>query len=458
MADVINVSINNSGVPSGGSAGQLLRKKSGLSYDLEWVNAGASTAQTLSLGGAGNRELSISGGNTVTLPVGSNSVITNFSLSGNILTLELDNASPVTVDLTAIGITVAQSNAIVANTAKTGITVGQASAITANTNKVGITPQQASDITANNSKVGITVGQASAIVTNTAKVGITTAQSNAIVANTAKTGITAGQSNAIVANTNKVGITTAQANEIIVNNGKVGITAAQSNAITANTAKVGITPQQSSDITDNNSKVGITVGQASAIIANSAKVGIPTGGTANQVLSKTSATDYATSWVTPSGGSGSVLPFLNYDFIFNGFGGRFYGGFLGQTSGAITTFAGTSQTNIISSLPETTNASIGKFISLDKTITRIKGRIIAGFNETHRFFIVARTYPSGVETTSTLYTSPDFVLTANTIDFFDLNNLSINILANSTIFLVSNRVESVESGVTKVGLSMEIFE
>jgi hypothetical protein len=221
MADVINVSINNSGVPSGGSTGQLLRKKSGLSYDLEWVNAGASTAQTLSLGGAGNRELSISGGNTVTLPVSSNSVITNFSLSGNILTLELDNASPVTVDLTAIGITVAQSNAIVANTAK-----------------VGITTQQANDITANNSKVGITAGQASAII--------------------------------------------------------------------ANTSKVGITPQQTSDITANNSKVGITVGQASAIIANSAKVGIPTGGTANQVLSKTSATDYATSWVTPSAGSGDI--------------------------------------------------------------------------------------------------------------------------------------------------------
>ena len=139
MADVINVSINNSGVPSGGTTGQLLGKKSGLSYDLEWLNAGSSTAQTLSLGGAGNRELSISGGNTVTLPVGSNSVITNFSLTGNILTLELDNASPVTVDLSTIGITTAQSNAIVANTNKVGITTGQANEISVNNLKIGLT-------------------------------------------------------------------------------------------------------------------------------------------------------------------------------------------------------------------------------------------------------------------------------------------------------------------------------
>jgi hypothetical protein len=391
MADVINVSINNSGVPSGGTPGQLLGKKSGLSYDLEWLNAGSSTAQTLSLGGAGNRELSISGGNTVTLPVGNNSVITNFSLTGNILTLELDNASPVTVDLSTIGITTAQSNAIVANTAKTGITVTQANEILANNGKVGITVGQASAIVANTSKVGITTAQSNAITTNTAKVGITQAEINKLVnvptntntekqntlvsgtsirtingqtllgsgnidvsgggggtiysegtgltltnstvfslaqtvedriaLNDAKTGITVGQASDITANNSKVGITTGQASAIVANTNKVGITTAQSNAIVANTNKVGITAQQSTDITTNNSKTGITTaqsnaivantaktgitaGQASAIVANTAKVGIPTGGTTNQVLAKTSATDFDTAWVTPSAGGG----------------------------------------------------------------------------------------------------------------------------------------------------------
>lgn len=35
--------------------------------------------------------------------------------------------------------------------------------------------------------------------------------------------------------------------------------------------------------------------------------GVPTGGTTNQVLAKASATDYDTAWVTPAGGSGSVV-------------------------------------------------------------------------------------------------------------------------------------------------------
>ena len=43
-----------------------------------------------------------------------------------------------------------------------------------------------SDISTNNAKVGITTAQSDAIVANTAKVGITTEQSNAITANTAK--------------------------------------------------------------------------------------------------------------------------------------------------------------------------------------------------------------------------------------------------------------------------------
>jgi len=293
------------------------------------------------------------------LPVGSNSVITNFSLTGNILTLELDNASPVTVDLSTIGITTAQSNAIVANTNKVGITPAQASAITTNTAKVGITQAEINKlgnvptntntekqntlvsgtnlrtingqtllgsgnidvsgggggtiysagtgltltnstvfslaqtvedrIALNDAKTGITVGQASSITANNSKVGITTGQASAIVANTAKTGITTAQSNAIVSNTNKVGITAQQSTDITTNNSKTGITTAQSNAIV-----------------DNTGKIGITAGQASEIVDNTAKVGIPTGGTTNQVLAKTSDTNFATAWVTPSAGGGDI--------------------------------------------------------------------------------------------------------------------------------------------------------
>ena len=51
------------------------------------------------------------------------------------------------------GISTAQANAIVANTAKTGITNNQASAITANTAKTGITTAQANFITALNQGV-----------------------------------------------------------------------------------------------------------------------------------------------------------------------------------------------------------------------------------------------------------------------------------------------------------------
>jgi len=40
--------------------------------------------------------------------------------------------------------------------------------------------------------------------------------------------------------------------------------------------------------------------------AGPAGVGVPAGGTANQVLTKTSATDYATAWQTPAGGGGGV--------------------------------------------------------------------------------------------------------------------------------------------------------
>src|SRR6476646_1664261 len=40
--------------------------------------------------------------------------------------------------------------------------------------------------------------------------------------------------------------------------------------------------------------------------AGSNGVGVPTGGTTNQVLAKTSNTDYATAWVNAASGSGSV--------------------------------------------------------------------------------------------------------------------------------------------------------
>ena len=57
------------------------------------------------------------------------------------------------------GITTAQANAIVENTAKTGISTAQANAITDNTAKTGITAQQATDITTNNAKVVMTTKQ-----------------------------------------------------------------------------------------------------------------------------------------------------------------------------------------------------------------------------------------------------------------------------------------------------------
>ena len=67
--------------------------------------------------------------------------------------------SEINTEKNKTGITTAQANAIVANTAKTGITTEQAKAITVNTAKTGITSQQAADITTNNAKVGITTKQ-----------------------------------------------------------------------------------------------------------------------------------------------------------------------------------------------------------------------------------------------------------------------------------------------------------
>ena len=60
------------------------------------------------------------------------------------------------------GLTPAQAQAIVDNSAKNSLTTAQADAIEANSAKVGITEAQASAITANSAKVGITTEQADA--------------------------------------------------------------------------------------------------------------------------------------------------------------------------------------------------------------------------------------------------------------------------------------------------------
>jgi uncharacterized protein (TIGR02145 family) len=66
--------------------------------------------------------------------------------------------------------------ALHAKTAENGITTAQANAIIANTAKVGYTEALVSanaDVVANTAKVGITTAQANAIIANTAKVGVT---------------------------------------------------------------------------------------------------------------------------------------------------------------------------------------------------------------------------------------------------------------------------------------------
>ena len=115
----------------------------------------------------------------------------------------------------------------------------------------GLTPAQAQAIVDNSAKNSLTTAQANAIETNSAKVGITEVQASAITANSAKVGITTEQAAAITANTAKVGITEGQAAAINLNNAKVGSTTAQADAITANTAKTGLSSTQASAITAN---------------------------------------------------------------------------------------------------------------------------------------------------------------------------------------------------------------
>ena len=84
------------------------------------------------------------------------------------------------------GLTEAQADAIITNSAKQGISAEQVAAIEANSAKVGITVNQSEAITTNSAKQGISVEQLAAIETNTAKVGITVHQAEAINTNTAK--------------------------------------------------------------------------------------------------------------------------------------------------------------------------------------------------------------------------------------------------------------------------------
>ena len=95
------------------------------------------------------------------------------------------------------------------------------------------------EINTEKNKNGITTAQANAIVANTAKTGITSNQASAITANTAKTGITSTQASAIVANTAKTGITTAQTNFITALNQGV----AQAGSTTTKGVTATIIPQ-----------------------------------------------------------------------------------------------------------------------------------------------------------------------------------------------------------------------
>jgi len=227
------------------------------------------------------------------------------------------------LDAVTASFTVAQANAIVANTAKVGITVAQADAIVANTAKVGITTQQATDIVSANTHRGIVSGnphqvtkteiglsnvpnvdftspvslntaarhshlnsaildatnasftttQAAAIVANTAKVGITTEQADAIVANTAKVGITIDQANAIVANTTHRGTVTGNPHN--VTKAEIGLGSVPNTDFTADvTANTAVRHSHGNKTILDAMTASFTTAQANAIVANTAKVGI----------------------------------------------------------------------------------------------------------------------------------------------------------------------------------------
>jgi hypothetical protein len=79
--------------------------------------------------------------------------VPNIDLSNDVSLNTVDrhnHANKATLDATTASFTVAQADAITANTAKVGITPEQATAIIVNSAKVGITTQQAADIVDNN--------------------------------------------------------------------------------------------------------------------------------------------------------------------------------------------------------------------------------------------------------------------------------------------------------------------
>jgi hypothetical protein len=286
--------------------------------DLDDVGPDGNSGEVLTTNGAGSFTFAPAGGGTGTVTsvngatgavvldaddISDTSTTNKFTTATNLTKLghisvtqavDLDTMeSDISTNNAKVGITTAQSDAIVANTAKVGITTEQANAITANTAKNSYP-------SADSQKVGfITVTQAvdldtieSDVATNNFKVGITTQQANEIAANTLKTGITTEQANAITANTAKVGITQQQSNDITANNAKVSMvlgttagTALEGDTellqlgTTSTTALAGdtttITAQQAADITTNNSKVGITTQQAADIVTNNSKNSYP---------------------------------------------------------------------------------------------------------------------------------------------------------------------------------------
>ena len=52
------------------------------------------------------------------------------------------------------------------------------------------------------------------------------------------------------------------------------------------------------DVTENNATVVVTAPGSSVVVQTPAPLGLPVGGTTSQVLTKTSSTDFATTWTT----------------------------------------------------------------------------------------------------------------------------------------------------------------
>ncbi len=121
------------------------------------------------------------------------------------------------LDAVTASFTVAQADAIVANTAKVGITVAQA---------IGITTQQATDITAANTHRGLVAGNPHQVTK--AEVGLGNVPNTDFTAEvTANTTARHGHSNKTILDAVTASFTVAQADAIVANTAKVGITVAQ---------------------------------------------------------------------------------------------------------------------------------------------------------------------------------------------------------------------------------------